>query len=206
MPPKTTTLASVQFWKHHKWQTNLPSTSKSVPVIKLPAGLHKSTTAPSNSFTAPVRPIGVLEYQIPFASSSAGPSLSTVSIYPGLMLFTRIPCTAHSAARQCAKCTTAALEMLYAACGWGKFTKCAEMEAIRTMAPGRCVAIICLCLLVSGLKLAICPNLPFGKGGKKTYLATACAQINVPVVLISSTWRHFAKLVSVLGTQFTIPA
>ena len=56
-------------------------------------------------------------------------SVSSVPIYPGLMLFTRTPRFAHSIASDFVSWITPAFDALYAHCGCGTLTICADMEA-----------------------------------------------------------------------------
>jgi len=63
---------------------------------------------------------------------------------PGLMLFTRIPYSAHSAARVVVSWRTPALDTEYADWCKGKRTCREATEATRRIEPGVCWAIICL--------------------------------------------------------------
>ena len=77
-----------------------PSTTTSAPVVYRPLLCPLSiTTAPVNSSTLPIRPIGHLLAQTSRTACRLSPAFKTVSMYPGLIQLTLMPWTAHSAAR-----------------------------------------------------------------------------------------------------------
>ena len=90
----------------------------------------------SSSSGFPILPRGAISFHFSIRGTSVGEfSVSSVPIYPGLILLTRTPRFAHSTARDLVSWTTAALEALYAHCGCGTFTMCADMEAVLMMEP-----------------------------------------------------------------------
>lgn len=91
-----------------------PSILNSVPVIKLLASLIKNTAAPRYSAGVLNRPNIFCEGQLSLLSGYLinSSSVMAVTMYPGEMVFTRMPYSPHSLARLRANCITPALEAL----------------------------------------------------------------------------------------------
>lgn len=119
---------------------NPPSTTISVPVTKLLAlRLARKTAAPVNSSAAPNRFIGVWP-QIASVRAVGEPSSLKSSLRfcsagknPGVMVFTRTPCIAHSRARNFVRLKTAALAAEYVTTR--DKGRCAETLAMLMMLP-----------------------------------------------------------------------
>ena len=93
---------------HHK----LTSATQLLPVTNPDASDAKNTASPFISSAPPNLPIGVIRFQCAFSPSSRASSFSAVSMYPGDIVLTRMPCCAHSAAKDLPRWMTAALEAL----------------------------------------------------------------------------------------------
>lgn len=96
---------------HAEWP---PSIFKSAPVMKLLASLSKNTAAPLYSFGYDNRPNIFSFGHCSLRSGKSTNSASTiaVTIYPGLIVLTRMPYLPHSEARLRASWTTPALDAL----------------------------------------------------------------------------------------------
>lgn len=162
-----------------------PSTRKSDAVIKLLPSPSKNSTGALNSSTVLSR-FNILS---PLQSSSIlgifnVSSVAAVRIYPGDNVFTLISgipgLDPHSAARDRASCRTPDLDVLYAAVSTPLFTFVPLILATRTMLP---------------LTLAW-----------RISRATACADKNVPVTLMSMRRRNRSTENSVAGSLSETPA
>ena len=76
-------------------------------------------------FWFPILPIGAISFH--FSISVGEFSVNSVPMYPGLIQFTRTPRFAHSIASDFVSWITPTFDALYAHCGCGTFTICADM-------------------------------------------------------------------------------
>ena len=85
----------------------------------------------SSSSGLPSLPVGAIAFHCSISGLSVGDeSVRSVPIYPGLMLLTLTPLLAHSTARDLVSWITPALDALYAHCGCGTLTMCADIDAV----------------------------------------------------------------------------
>eukprot|EP00967_Tisochrysis_lutea_P137424 scaffold246556_cov32-Tisochrysis_lutea.AAC.3 len=102
------------------------STRRAAPVIPFPASLANNKSGPSRSDGSPNLLLGMLAMNFCPAGESKNSELISVRMYPGCMLFTRIPCRAHSRARARVMWSSAALLIAYVD---RLFTTCKERQA-----------------------------------------------------------------------------
>ena len=104
---------------------------KSAPVVKGLASLAKYTQIACSSSGLP-QPMHRC-HLIPLSDQrdeNRRVQRQAVPMYPGLKLFTRTPLSAHSTASDFVSCITPAFDALYAHCGCGTFTMCADIDAV----------------------------------------------------------------------------
>src|SRR6478736_3407572 len=112
-----------------------PSTTIVAPVMKLPASLASSISAPSSSFGSPRRGIG------PLAAMNASPLSVDISAvisevnHPGAMALTRTPLRAHCSASSRVRFTTAPFAVVYPVCLSGVEPTKPRIDAMLTMDP-----------------------------------------------------------------------
>ena len=99
----------------------------SEPVVNELVSPARYTQIASSSSGFPILPIGAISFHFSISGISVGEfSVNSVPMYPGLMQFTRTPRFAHSIASDFVSWITPAFDALYAHCGCGTFTICAE--------------------------------------------------------------------------------
>ena len=102
----------------------------SEPIVNELVSPARYTQIASSSSGFPILPIGAISFHFSISGISVGEfSVNSVPMYPGLMQFTRTPRFAHSIASDFVSWITPAFDALYAHCGCGTFTICADMRS-----------------------------------------------------------------------------